>query len=98
MNYLKVIEDAITAAVKERVDAEFQRGVERGRLERRSEELKMEELRRRERSIGAEAELRRIIYDLVGCYSGPSSTTITAGELDARADEIRDAREKGGSE
>jgi chromosome segregation ATPase len=55
----------------------------------------LEELRRRERSIGAEEELRRIIYDLVGCYTGPSSTTITAGELDARADQIRDAREKG---
>jgi hypothetical protein len=55
----------------------------------------LEELRRRERSIGAEEELRRIIYDLVGCYSGPSSTTITAGELDARADQILKAREKG---
>lgn len=46
------------------------------------------ELRRRERSIGAEEELRRIVYELVGSHSGPSSTTLTAGELDARADAI----------
>jgi hypothetical protein len=97
MSYLERIEDAITAAVKEQLDAEFQRGVERGRLERRSEELKMEELRRRERSIGAEQELRRFVghypEGALGC-----NPDLMLDRIKRRADQIRDAREKGGAE
>lgn len=57
----------------------------------------LDDLRRQERSIGAEEELRRIIYELVGSHSGPSRTTLTAGELDARADAIAAERKEGGT-
>lgn len=50
----------------------------------------LEELRRRERSIGAEEELRRLATVADGNWA--------ADELSDRADQIRDAREKGGAE
>ena len=52
---------------------------------------------RRMKRLGAEEELRRIVYELVGSHSWPSSTTITAGELDDRADAIAAERKEGGT-
>ena len=58
----------------------------------------LEELRRRERSIGAEEELRRIAEEECQTVFSDDLPHITQNQLLEIADAIRDAREKGGAE